>query len=133
MFAWNDAYCIGVPEIDAQHRRLYSLAAELHTAMNSGKGKNVLGGVLQNLINYTKSHFAAEEKLMQRCGYPDLAAHRAKHDEMTQKVLQLQHDFQAGNIMLSIEVMEYLNNWLRQHIGGTDRQYVPFVIGKAVA
>jgi hemerythrin len=133
MFAWKDAYCIGVPEIDAQHRRLYSLAAELHTAMNSGKGKNVLGGVLQNLINYTKSHFAAEEKLMQRCGYPDLAAHRAKHDEMTQKVLQLQHDFQAGNIMLSIEVMEYLNNWLRQHIGGTDRQYVPFVIGKAVA
>ena len=66
MFAWKDSYSIGVQEIDAQHRRLFSLADELHSAMNAGKGKVVLEQVLQNLITYTKSHFAGEERLMQR-------------------------------------------------------------------
>jgi len=133
MFAWKDSYSIGVPQIDTQHRRLFSLADELHAAMNSGKGKDVLAQVLQNLINYTKTHFADEERLMQRCGYPDLPAHKAQHDEMTQKVLQIQQDFQAGKLMMTIAVMQFLSNWLRQHIGGSDRKYVPFVNGKAVA
>lgn len=133
MFAWKDTYSIGVAEIDAQHRRLFSLADELHAAMNSGKGKAVIEQVLLNLINYTKTHFAAEERLMQRCGFPEYQPHKVQHDEMTKKVLQLQRDYHDGNTMLSIEVMRFLSNWLRQHIGGSDRKYVPFVAGKAVA
>ena len=35
--------------------------------------------------------------------------------------------------MLSVEVMQFPSNWLRHHIGSTDRKYVPFVTGKAVA
>jgi hemerythrin len=131
MFAWKDSYSIGVIEIDAQHRRLFSLADELHTAMNTGKGKAVLEQVLQNLITYTKSHFAAEERLMQKCGYPELPAHKTQHDDLTAQVVTLQGEFQSGKAMLSIEVMQFLSNWLRQHIGGTDRKYVPFVTGKA--
>jgi hemerythrin len=127
MFGWKDTYNIGVPEIDAQHRRLFSLADELHAAMNSGKGKSVLEGVLKNLIVYTKTHFSAEESLMQRCKYPNFAAHKAQHDEMTQKVLQLQRDFHAGNAIISIDVMQFLAAWLRQHIGDSDRKYAPFV------
>jgi hemerythrin len=133
MFAWQDSYSIGVQEIDAQHRRLFSLADELHTAMSGGKGKDVLETVLRNLITYTKTHFAAEERLMQRCSYPDLAAHRAQHNELTQKVLQLQRDFESGKLMLTLEAMQFLSDWLRMHIGGSDRKYAPFVIGKAVA
>ena len=133
MFAWKDTYNIGVQEIDAQHRRLFSLADELHTAMNSGKGKDVMATVFQNLINYTKTHFAAEERLMQRCNYPNYAAHKAQHDEMTRKVLQLQRDYQGGNALITIDVMQFLSAWLRQHIGDSDRKYAPFVMGKAVA
>ena len=71
LFAWNETYSIGVTEIDAQHRRLFSLADELHSAMNAGKGKAVLRKVLHDLITYTQTHFAAEERMMQKCGYPD--------------------------------------------------------------
>lgn len=133
MFAWKDTYSIGVPEIDAQHRRLFGLADELHSAMNGGKGKAVMEQVLQNLISYTKTHFAAEERLMQRCKYAELGPHKAQHDELTRKVLQLQQDFQAGKGMITIEVMQFVSNWLRQHIGGSDRKYVPFVAGKTAA
>jgi len=33
--------------------------------MMSGKGKDILGQTLFNLISYTKRHFAAEQELMQ--------------------------------------------------------------------
>lgn len=130
MFAWKDSYSIGVQEIDAQHRRLFSLADELHSAMNSGKGKEILEQVLHNLVTYTKTHFASEERLMQKCGYAELPAHKAQHDSLTQQVVKLQDDFKAGKAMLSVEVMQFLSNWLRHHIGSTDRKYVPFVTGK---
>jgi hemerythrin len=133
LFAWKDTYSIGVAEIDTQHRRLFSLADELHSAMNGGKAKAIMEQVLENLINYTKTHFAAEERLMLRCNYPEYQLHKAKHDEMTNKVLQLQHDFQTGKAMVTIEVMQFLSKWLRLHIGESDRKYVPFVAGKKVA
>jgi hemerythrin len=133
MFAWKETYSIGVPEIDTQHRRLFSLADELYAAMNDGKGKALMEKVLKNLIDYTKTHFAAEERLMQRCKYPEYQPHKRQHDELTKQVLQLQRDFEAGKTALTIEVMQFLNTWLRQHIGGSDRRYVPFVMSKTAA
>jgi hemerythrin len=133
IFAWKDTYSIGVPEIDTQHRRLFSLADELYSAMNNGKGKPLVEKVLKNLIDYTKTHFAAEEQLMQRCKYPDYKPHKLKHDELTKQVLQLQRDFEEGKTALTIEVMQFLSTWLRQHIGGTDKRYVPYLMGKTAA
>jgi hemerythrin len=57
-------------------------------------------------------------------------AHRAQHDELTQKVLQLQRDLESGKLLLTIEAMQFLSNWLRMHIGGSDRKYAPFVIAR---
>jgi hemerythrin len=133
LFAWKDGYGIGVPEIDAQHRRLFALADELHEALNKGKGKEVLQEVLKKLVDYTQTHFASEERLMHRCGYPDILAHKAQHEEFVRKASLLEREFQAGKTMLSIEVMQFVSNWLRQHIGGSDRRFAPFVLGKAVA
>jgi hemerythrin len=131
MFAWSDTYSIGVAEIDAQHRRLFSLADQLHSAMASGKGKAVLEQVLQSLISYTKTHFAAEERIMRDCAYSDLAAHKAQHDQLTQRVLNLQSEFRAGKMLLTLDVLEFLKNWLQMHIAGCDRKYAPFVGKKA--
>jgi hemerythrin-like metal-binding protein len=62
-----------------------------------------------------------------------LAAHKAQHEDLTRKVIDLQRQMQADKLMLSIEVMRFLSDWLRQHIGGSDRKYAPFVINRAVA
>src|SRR5579872_1415923 len=130
IFDWKDSYGVGVPEIDAQHRRLYSLAAELYDAMNAGKGKTLVEPVLDSLIAYTRTHFQFEERMLEQTRYPDLRQHKVLHEELTAKVLQFQPDFKAGKAGLAVEIMPFLANWLRQHIGGTDRKYVPFVNAK---
>ena len=121
LFAWSSAYSIGVPRIDAEHQKLFSLAGQLHEAMLAGSAREVLQSTLANLIAYTRAHFAHEEEIMLRSRYPEYSAHKTKHDELTSKVLDFQREFAAGKVSVSIEMLGFLKNWLAHHIAGTDQ------------
>lgn len=127
MFEWKQEYCIGHPEIDLQHRRLFELAAELHAAMATGKGKDALSKILGNLVSYTKSHFANEERLMQSVQYPEYRKHKSDHDALTAKVIAFQHDFEIGRVGLTVGLLQFLKDWLMHHIGETDRKIAEYL------
>jgi hemerythrin len=131
MFEWKAEYAVGHPEIDSQHKRLFQLAAELHTAMSGGKGKDVLSGTLATLIAYTKHHFASEERLMQAHHYPEYAKHKVLHDQLTARVVAFQKDFAAGRTALSVDLLQFLKDWLAHHIGETDRKITVFLRERA--
>jgi hemerythrin len=133
MFEWKPEYSVQIPKIDAQHQRLFALASELHAAMAEGKGKAVLAQSLAQLVDYTKVHFAAEEQFMSQYRYPDAAAHKAQHDQLTAQVLDLQNKFRAGNAALTVSLMMFLKNWLERHIAGSDQQYSVYIRGKLAA
>lgn len=122
MFEWNDQYRLNHPVIDGQHKRLFQLAGELHGAMLAGKGSKVLERTLDELINYTKAHFASEERLMQQSGYPGYAEHKIQHDRLTARVVDFQKTFQDQKATATIELMQFLKDWLTHHIGEVDRK-----------
>ncbi len=122
LFTWKDEYAISEPRIDAQHRRLFELAGNLHSAMLAGQAKNVLGGLLNELIAYTREHFSTEESLMRRCSYPDFQRHKIQHDDLTFTVLAFRRDFEAGKVALSVELLGFLKEWLAHHIAESDRR-----------
>lgn len=123
LITWKDAYCVGVGEIDAQHKQLVGMINDLHEAMIDGRGRAAVEGTLEKLIAYTRVHFAAEERLMQTHGYPGYEEHKAKHDTMTAKVTELQQKYEAGHMAITIEVSNFLQGWLDKHILGTDMLY----------
>lgn len=129
---WDQKLSVGIAQIDMQHKKLVSMINEMYQAMSEGKGNDVMGKVLNDLVTYTRTHFATEEKLMQSNAYPDFAAHKAVHDKLTAQVGQMQTDFQAGKVALSTKVTSFLKDWLVKHIMGTDQKYVPFLHGKGV-
>jgi hemerythrin len=131
MFSWKPEYSVGYAEIDNQHKKLFELADELHSAMTSGKGKDVLGKTLENLIAYTKGHFATEERLMQTHKYPDYPRHKAVHDALTARVVGFQKDFETNRTALSVGVLEFLKDWLTHHIGETDRKIASYLKARA--
>ena len=130
--AWQDSWQVGVQVIDAQHKKLVSLLNDLYEAMKTGRGSALLGETLNDLVSYTRSHFAAEEQLMQMHGYPDFASHKREHEKLTTQVLDFQHQFSEGTATLSIEIMQFLSSWLQNHILGTDKKYAPFLNAKGV-
>jgi len=121
LFQWSEAYSVGHPDIDSQHKRLFQLAEQLHAAMTAGKGKQVLSTTLGNLIAYTKRHFADEELLMQSNRYPFYQQHRAEHVALTEQVVRFQRSFE-GRAAISVELMQFLSKWLTHHIGSLDKK-----------
>ena len=122
----------GIDKIDRQHQKLVGFLNELYDAMKKGKGNEALKKVFGGLVLYTKTHFADEEKLLADNGYPDYAAHKAKHEKMTAKVMEMHKDFLAGKISSPVQITNFLKDWLAKHIMETDRKYGPYLNGKGI-
>lgn len=124
---WSDKLSVGVQQMDMQHKRLVELINELYEAMNSGKGNDVLEGVLNGLITYTKTHFKAEEQLMQQYGYPNFPGHKKLHDELTSRVVELNEKIKSGQVVTAVSVGNFLKDWLQNHIMIEDMKYGQFI------
>lgn len=131
-FLWNEKYSVKVEAMDGQHKKLFEIIHELYTAMRAGQDKDVAGEVLNRLINYTVEHFAAEEKMMKKNGYPGLAAHQAEHKALTEKVKAFKKDFDSGKGVITLELMTFLQNWLTNHIQSVDQKYGAYFNSKGV-
>jgi hemerythrin len=113
---------IGIAEIDAQHRRLFDLLGQLRSW--SGKGYEYAATIdtLNELADYTHTHFAVEESLMRMLRYPDITAHIAEHERLKKMLEEYRHSIlkEGSRIHLS----EFIQSWLIDHISKVDRQYV---------
>jgi hemerythrin len=133
MFEWNAGYSVNIGSIDAQHQNLFAIGRELFAAMSAGRGKAVLAQVLDRLVQYTTAHFAHEERLLKLHNYRDYAAHKAEHDALVKQVLQFQAEFARGQAMMSVQLLQFIKDWLEKHINGSDKKYAPALREKAVA
>ena len=123
---WDGSFSVNVSEIDQQHKRLVMMINELSDAMKQGKGTDILGKIVNELISYTATHFKTEEKYFDQFGYPDTASHKKEHMDFVQKVSDFKDGFEKGQLTLSIEVMNFLSDWLQNHIKDTDMKYSQF-------
>lgn len=133
LVVWNDKLSVGVKSIDDQHKKLVSLVNQLHDGMIAGKGKEVVGPVLDGLIAYTASHFKYEEDLFARTGYPDAPAHKLEHADLVARVTEIRKVYDVkGPSVLTIQVMNFLKDWLTTHIQGADKEYGPHLQANGV-
>lgn len=132
LLEWTAKYSVNIKEMDEQHKKLFDMINELHDAMKGGRGKEVLGGIFTGLIQYVGTHFAAEERLMSAHAYAGYIAQKAEHDKLTKKALELQKNFQEDAPVVTMEVMNFLKDWLQTHILGSDKKYGPFLNSKGI-
>ena len=117
LMEWNEKLSVGITQFDNEHKVLVGMVNDL----------------FDGLINYTKTHFANEERFMTLHKYPNFEAHKAEHDALAKQVLDVQAKYKSGaSAALSMEVMNFLKNWLVKHIMGTDKTYGPFLNSKGV-
>lgn len=129
---WNDTFSVNIAEIDQQHKELVSMINELNDAMKERRGKEVLGKILNELFAYTATHFKTEEDLFAKYGYPSSESHKKEHVAFVKKVSEFKEGFEKGRLSVTSEVMNFLSDWLRHHIMGTDKKYSQFLNEKGV-
>lgn len=122
LITWSNMLSTGIAEQDNQHKKLIELINKLNDAMQAGKGTEMMGSVLSELVNYTVFHFGYEEKLMGQHNYSDTPAHKAEHVKFVQTVGDFKQKFDSGSAVVSVEIMNFLRTWLTGHIMKTDKK-----------
>lgn len=122
---WSKDLDTGIHVIDNQHKRIVEYINELDVVNSSGDsaGSN---RILDELVDYTVTHFAFEEDLQENAGYPFLKAHRRVHEIFTRRVVDFQNRAKAGE-NVTPELLSMLKVWLINHIKGDDADYVELV------
>ncbi|VEF24688.1 Methyl-accepting chemotaxis protein 4 [Shewanella baltica] len=124
---WGPELDIGMPEINRQHQRLVSLINELHRTLNEEYGLEAIKRIVQGLVDYTANHFAYEEELFARFGYPQTDSHKEKHGKLVGQVLDFQKRVVKGEDVAD-ELMTFLKAWLVNHIQKSDKEYTAFLL-----
>ncbi len=129
---WKDEYSVGIEAIDSDHKKLLNLINQLQTASTNYTGEEFERSALDELVKYTKYHFVREEKLMEDNGYPQFEAHKEEHEAMVAAVMDRVSHYESNEEETIDELLDYLKNWLINHISGTDQQYSSFLKGKGI-
>ncbi|WP_338667022.1 bacteriohemerythrin [Pseudodesulfovibrio methanolicus] len=127
LIVWDDSIATGIELIDEQHQELIGLINRLNSAMQQGRGKAVLGEILDELGHYAVFHFGQEETLFDQYGYPEADQHKAAHQKLLSDTTAFIEQFKTGQIGMSRDLFFFLKDWLTKHIKGVDHRYVPFL------
>ncbi|MBT4264331.1 MAG: bacteriohemerythrin [Deltaproteobacteria bacterium] len=113
--------------IDEDHRKLYTFIDKLKQSIDSGKGKTSALEIIGELASYTQWHFRHEERLMQEYGYPNQAEHETTHNQLIDQVSEVIRGIQEDEKDISIDLMQILQEWLKNHILDSDKQLADFL------
>ena len=127
MQIWKDEYNIGIKVIDDQHRRILEYINDLEIILEKVKyDREEVGEVLNNIIDYTQSHFTFEETLQEQAQYQYRSPHKSVHDRFILKIESFRKRFLSGE-EIEKELHKTLSKWLINHIQHDDADYVSSV------
>lgn len=120
---WQDDFSVNVKEIDDQHKMLVEMINALHAAMLENKARDLQMKTITRMIDYAAEHFALEEKYMKLYSYIGYSAHKEEHVRFTAKAHDLQKRMSKVGFVLTLEILNFLRDWLKHHILKIDKAY----------
>ncbi|MCW9013901.1 MAG: bacteriohemerythrin [Gammaproteobacteria bacterium] len=122
---WTDELNTDIQVIDSQHHRIVEYINALDD-ISASHDRNEVERVLGELVDYTLSHFAFEESLMEDSGYPFINGHKRVHELFVKRVGDFQQRFKMGEDITE-ELLTVLKSWLVNHIKSDDNDYAETV------
>ncbi len=119
---WATELDTGINVIDQQHRRIVDYINALEVA-NQARDRDAVGRTLDDLVEYTMSHFAFEESLQEEAGYAFCKPHKRVHELFVRKVGEYVERHRLGD-EIGEELGRLLSTWLLNHIRRDDADYV---------
>ncbi|MCI8373095.1 MAG: bacteriohemerythrin [Lachnospiraceae bacterium] len=124
--AFTEEYLTGISKVDEQHKRLFEIIGDANELVNNefipDKFDNI-SALLNELTEYTKSHFQDEEVYMESIQYEGLAAQKRAHAGFIAKLEEIELEgFDENQQEVLLELIDFLFNWLVQHILKMDKR-----------
>lgn len=120
---WDkERFITGVDAIDAEHARIAEYLDELELAIGRGDRAHT-ERVLEELLDYMREHFAAEDALMEAAGYPLVEMHKKKHEIFIRRASAFVERYMQGE-EIAEQIYTLLVRWLPKHIADEDSEIV---------
>lgn len=133
-FPWSDDYSVHFRVIDNDHKDLIEIVNVLYDAIANAEGRAQIGRTLSRLATYVDAHFAREEQLMEEYNYPGVAAHKRLHRRLARTVHAIRKVFAENPKSIDPnKLLNFLKEWLVQHILNQDTKYTPYFRGEQEA
>ena len=120
---------LDVREIEQQHQQLVRLFNKLNDAVKNRTSRKEIYQIIDDVIEFTRLHFEAEELLMLQSGYPEIEAHREKHKQLISEALHLKAKLDyVGDEMFT----DWFTHWpfarVLAHIQYADKQIKDYIV-----
>ena len=120
---WSDTFSVKIEELDNQHKNLFSMINTLHEAIITRKTGKAHQDIIKDMVRYAQAHFKTEEEYMKKYDYPFFQNHKGEHDKFSEKAFELQARVENSGFILPLETLNFLRDWWKNHILGSDKKY----------
>lgn len=124
--AWDPKCSVDATEIDMHQKKLCGLFNRLIDMKDTEKNPKKIIKVICEINEYSEIYFRAEERYLEKNGYPDFGEHAKAHHRFIKRSIPLRKKVSADIDNLT-EVIIELKDGLMNHILTMDSQYVPFL------
>lgn len=127
VLVWTNDLRTGCDPIDSDHQKIFALTNRIG---QQDFDDQELYSVLQEMIDYTSTHFRREEIIMSVCGYPDLERHRERHRKLEKTIRELEAKYLATGEKEELRALKkFLKNWWQGHILNVDTTIIQYTKG----
>ena len=130
---WTENFSVKVPLIDEQHKKLFGLINDFYSGFKEKSiFKERMTELIKGLKDYTLYHFSTEEKYMEMYNFPGYKNHKKEHEIFIEKIADISERYESGQLVVSLEITNFIKDWLTNHILGTDKKYSSLFVEKGV-
>ncbi|MGB0695463.1 MAG: bacteriohemerythrin [Rhodospirillaceae bacterium] len=124
LLAWSDDLLVNHPVIDRDHEETIELLNTAHGADDAA-----FPAAWQAFYRHLVEHFAREEGLMEKAGFPAFPVHKAEHERVLELFIPLNAQVEAGAYQEARDHLEHgVVPWFKNH-----RDTMDFVTAQFVA
>lgn len=123
---WTPKNSVLVSKMDDEHKNLFEITNKIgNIVLNANDDKDSLIFIVEELLNYTKNHFKHEEDFLREMEYnkKELQFQEGQHRIFINKIKEFKDSIEIHNKKPSIEMIEFLRDWLLNHIDIEDKKY----------
>ncbi|HHT88947.1 MAG TPA: hemerythrin family protein [Clostridiales bacterium] len=126
MYEMKPEYYTGIDFIDEEHKKLFEIANTVYYLLIDEfipDKYDYIMGVINELKDYAKYHFAHEEEYMKEIKFRKMLSHKVAHDDFIEKISQYDADIVDENQKEALlELLDFLTTWLVEHILKQDKE-----------
>lgn len=131
LIKWSSDYRVNIEEFDEQHKTIIEIINDIFRAIEAKDRQGVIPKT-HTLLDYWNIHFRYEEEIMKQIKYPNHSVHKSEHEDICEKVSNLNNLLSNGAKHAASSMSLILNLWVEDHIKTTDKELAAFLNDRGI-